>query len=83
MHAENAKLAAKLEIQEQLHQLVAENSRLKSQVELAEAKAEVMRATVEMTVENERLKMRLADLEQGSGKEVPTSARVRGAKKAR
>ena len=83
LHAENAKLAAKLEVQDQLHQLVAENTRLKAQVELAEAKAEVMRATVEMTVENERLKMRLADLEQGSGKEVPTSARIRGAKKAR
>lgn len=83
VHAEKAKLEAQLETQAQLHELAAENVRLKAQVELAEAKAEVMGATVEMTVENERLKMRLAELEGREGKAARTASRPRSEKKAR
>jgi hypothetical protein len=65
--------------------LAAENARLKAHVELANERMELTKATLSMTLENERLKFRVAELEQqqANGEAARTAAGPRSDRKSR
>jgi hypothetical protein len=89
--AANAALHARLEAQEEhfklaekLAHLATENARLKTHVELA-GHTEAGQHALTLTLENERLKARLAELEQkhAEAQATRTAAKVRSDRKAR
>lgn len=90
--AANAALHAKIESHEEqtkltikLAEFAAENARLKAHVELAGGRSEAGQHALTLTVENERLKERLAELErkQAESDATRSATRVRGEKRAR
>jgi hypothetical protein len=62
---------------QEIRELAAENLKLKAHAEAAEAKHAAEKVQVELAVENERLKWRIAELERlaEAGKEAPRTAR--------
>ncbi len=89
---ENAKYAAKNELQadrdelvNQLHEVTAQNALLKASAELADARSKLVRESLELTLQNERLQLRVAELERQAGSQEPerTARPAKGTKRVR